>query len=290
MPISGSLTCRCMKVVKILLDSTFKEYASEEFQYDYFSDPEFSADISTHTHIGWEFLYIKSGDLTYTVDGTLFRVTPNSLIMSHPGAVHSLHPIGTIHYERHYLMISEQLLSKTILAKIPEGVHVLDMSENHVIPGIFERFHLYLSNFRGAELEVLLQGLINELWANFYLCTQTSSNALVAHSNAVLTKAIAYIKEHIEEPVTVQQICKALFISSSYLYYCFAKYMDVTPKQYIMLQKLQMVQQALANNVNPTSACRQYGFGTYSTFYRNYQKIYGCRPSDNPPKTRKIEL
>jgi AraC-like DNA-binding protein len=57
------------------------------------------------------------------------------------------------------------------------------------------------------------------------------------------------------------------------------------------VQKLQLVQQALINAANPTTICQHYGFKSYSTFYRNYQKFYGCRPSDDSrPTPRKIEL
>lgn len=271
-------------------DSLITEYHSEEFEYDFINTPSFSLNISTHTHLGWEFLLVKSGELTHTVDGSVFHISPNNLIVSRPGAVHTLYSKGVVHYARHDLVVSENLLSKAIMEKIPEDLHVIDVSKNSVILSLFEKMDFYIANLPQAELETILRGLINELWVNIYLITQQASDTVVTHTNSVIAKTVNYIKDHIQEPLTVQRLCQELFISPSYLHHCFSEYMNISPKQYIMLQKLQMVQQALANNVNPTSACRQYGFGTYSTFYRNYQKIYGCRPSDNPPKTRKIEL
>lgn len=266
------------------------DYLSEDFQYDYINVVNYSSDISTHTHNGWEFLFIKGGELSYSVDGNVFNIVPNSLIIARPGAVHSLHPNGVIHYQRHDLIVSENLLRRTIMEQIPQDLYVIDVSNNRIIPDLFERFYFYVTHLQGEDLDILLHGLINELWMNIYLSEQLSSKSSVIHSNAVITKTINYIKEHIQEPLTVPKICEDLFISPSYLYHSFAKHMNVSPKQYIMLQKLQMVQQALMNNVNPTEACRQYGFHSYSTFFRNYQRIYGCRPSDDPPKTWKIEL
>lgn len=271
-------------------DSVIKQYITEEFEYDFFSTPDFSLNIATHTHIGWEFLLVKSGELSYAVDGNVFDISPNSLIISRPGEVHMLHSKGVIRYDRHDLIVSEHLLSQTIMEQFPEDFYVLDVSDKPVISALFDKFGYYLSSLQGDDLELLLRGLIHELWVNLYLITRQASEATVTNSNAVIVKSINYIKEHIGEPLTVQRLCQDLFVSPSYLHHCFAKYMNVSPKQYIMLQKLQMVQQALNNEVNPTDACRQYGFRTYSTFFRNYQKIYGCRPSDSPPKTRKIEL
>lgn len=267
------------------------EYLSEEFQYDYFDHPEYTSDITTHAHNGWEFLFIKSGELSYSVDGNIFDIAPNSLIIARPGAVHSLHPVGVIRYERHDLIVSEHLLRKTIMELLPQTLHVIDVSKESFIPSLFEKFGFYLAHLQGEELDILLRGLINEIWVNIYLNTRLSSSALGSHSNAVITKAIRYIKEHIQEPLTVPKICDALFISPSYLYHSFAKHMNVSPKQYIMLQKLQMVQLALADGSNPTEICQEFGFRNYSTFYRNYQKFYGYRPSDNPKQSLlKIEL
>lgn len=267
------------------------EHYCETFEYDYINTPEFSSEISTHTHNGWEFLLVKSGELTYTIDGSVYHIMPNSLIISRPGAIHTLYPKGSIHYERHDLLVVENLLRKAYLDQIPQDLHVLDVSGNKIILSLFEKIDFYLSNLQGEELDILLQNLINELWINIYLCTQLPSKSLITHSNAVVTRVVNYIKEHIKEPLTVQQICQDLFLSPSYLHHCFAKHMNVTPKHYIMLQKLQIVQQALSSNANPTEICRQYGFRSYSTFFRNYQKLYGCRPSDIPKNNlRKIEL
>ena len=267
------------------------EHHCDTFEYDYIDSPEFDSEISTHTHNGWEFLLVKAGELTYTVDGSVYHIIPNTLIISRPGAIHTLYPKGSIHYQRHDLLVAESLLRKTFLDQIPQNLHVLDVSGNQIILSLFDKMDFYLSHLQGEELDILLQNLINELWINICLSTQIPSKSLVTHSNAVVIKTVNYIKAHIKEPLTVHQLCQDLFLSPSYLHHCFAEHMNVTPKQYIMLQKLQMVQQALSNNANPTEVCRQYGFRSYSTFFRNYQKIYGCRPSDIPQNNlRKIEL
>jgi AraC-like DNA-binding protein len=273
-----------------VVQNSITKYTCDDFEDDFISTSDFSLDITTHTHIGWEFLLVKSGKLSYTVDGNVFDISANNLIISRPGEVHALHSNGSINYERYDLILLESLLSKTFMEQIPQDLYVIDVSNNQIIISLYEKIGYYLTHLQGEELETLLRNLINELWINIYLATQQASESVVTHSNTVITKTVNYIKDHIEEPLTVQKLCEDLFISHSYLHHCFSTHMNISPKQYITLQKLQMVQQALSNNMNPTEACRKYGFRTYSTFFRNYQRIYGCRPSDKPPKSRKIQL
>lgn len=265
----------------------FFEYFSEEFSYSYRNESPYSMSIASHIHNGWEFLFIKQGELSYTVDGNVFDVTPGNLIISRPGAVHMMHPKGTIHYERHDILVSENSLVKTIMQKIPNHIHILDISEDHIIPDLFEKINYYHSKLPEEYLAPIYRALSNELWMNIYIHLHTPTQAITPHSNPVISKAIKYIKDHIHEQLTVRQICSALFISPTHLQHCFSQHIHVTPKQYILLQKLQLVHHELSNGASPTDVYRRYGFHNYSTFYRNYQKYYGCSPSDRskqPPQ------
>ena len=255
-------------------------YNSEELFYGYKNEIAYSEPIVSHIHNGWEFLFIKQGELSYTVDGNVFDINSGKLIIARPGVVHMLHPKGPIQYERYNLVVFENRLNKAILEMIPQDLHILDISEDTVIPALFEKFNYYISKLPEMHLDPIFHALSDELLLNVYILLQTPTQSITSYSNPVIAKAIAFIKEHIREPLTVQQVSNALFISPTYLQQCFTKHIHVTPKQYILLLKLQMVSQELAHGANPTEIYRHYGFHNYSTFYRNYQKIYGCRPSD----------
>lgn len=279
------------KGVISLQDFSLTHYNAEEFRYRCSDTSNFSLDISTHTHEGWEFLFVKNGSLSYTVDGMVFDIKPNTLIISRPGAVHALKPKGVIHYERYSFDVAEHILNQDLLEAIPADLHVLDVSDNGLILSLYKKIGFYLSKLEGLALKNMIRSIIDELLVNVYLVSKAPSQPMATYSNPIVTRAIIYIKNHIRQPLTVQEVSDALFITPSHLHHCFVKHLDVTPKQYIMLQKLQMCQQALINTANPTMICQHYGFKSYSTFYRNYQKFYGCRPSDDSrPTLRKIEL
>ena len=259
---------------------SFKECHTEEFKYNYEDLIDCCTNFPTHAHNGWEFIFIKSGALSYSVDGKVFDIIPGSLIITRPGEIHTLTPKGSIHYERHDLIVAEQLLFDGNIAQIPSDLHVLDLSNHRNFSNLWDKFNYYITNLEGERQEMMVRLLINELWMDLYIAAQIPSQPIASQTNEVVTKAITYIKNHIYEPLTVQDICRTLFISPSCLYYSFTKHLNVTPKQYIIVQKLQLAHQALINGGNPTKVCREYGFHNYSTFYRNYQKIYGYQPSN----------
>lgn len=261
--------------------SDLNQYISDDLAYSYKNEISCSKPFASHIHNGWEILYVKQGKLSYTVDSNVFDITPGSLVITRPGAVHMLHPKGTIHYERHDLVVSDTLLNKTIIEAIPNDLHILDISEDTIILGLFEKISYYQAKLPEEFLEPIFRSLSDELWMNIYINLSTSAQSVTFHTNPVISKAITYIKDHIYEPLTVRQICDALFISPTYLQQCFTKHINVTPKQYVLLQKLQLAHQELTNGANPTEIYRHYGFSNYSTFYRNYHKFYGNCPSNS---------
>lgn len=260
-------------------------FTAGDLKYSHCYTLDFFEEIPQHFHMGWAFLLVKNGELTYTVEGTTYNIKPVSLIISRPGAVHMLQVKKPITYERSSIVVSEDFLDKEILQKLPQELQVLDVSNNPMILNIYERAQFYLSNLPDKQIESMLRSLANELLMQIYIATRTSFEPPKHKREPFIAQILTYINNHIHEPLTVEQISNAMSISYGYLHQFFSKHMNMSIKKYVTLQKLLMVQKALANDVNPTEACRQYGFRSYSTFYRNYQRVFGIRPSDNPQKS-----
>lgn len=262
-------------------------FESSDLNYCHAYTLDFNTDIDRHFHTGWAFLLVTSGELTYTVEGKTFDITPNSLLISRPGVVHMLQPKGSILYERHSIGAAEALLDTELLEQFPQDLHVLDVSKNPIIQNIFEKVLFYLPRLPEKQMEALLKSFVNELIMNIYVSTQTDYTSSKYTTEHLIAKILDYINKHIQEPLTVSQISEAMSLSNGYLHLFFTKQMHMTIKKYVILQKLLLVQKALLNNVNPTEACRQYGFRSYSTFYRNYQRVFGHCPSEDPQQITK---
>lgn len=259
--------------------STF-EFRHENVKYSHSYTLDFSDPIPPHTQDGWGFLLIRHGELTYFTGDHSFDVKPGSLIISAPNEIHSLNPKGSIIYDRDSLVAPVDCINNDLMEQITEDQYVLDVSNNPIVLELFDKMFFYISNLQPKDAALVLRSLANELVTNIYIATRNSSNPAELMTSPLMVRTLNYINSHIQEQFTVPQLSKEMSVSAGYLHQHFLKHMNMTPKQYIIRQKLQLAQQALKNNANPTEISRLYGFHSYSTFYRNYQKIYGCSPSD----------
>lgn len=262
-------------------DCSVVMFQEQDVRYIHCYTLDFSIEIRPHVHNCWEIAFVQSGELIYTANGRSVDVKPGSLIISPPGRLHFLNPRGTIIYDRHVLFIPEECIDPGILQQIPQDLFVLDAADNTMISGIFERMYYYVTSLPPAEARSALRSIGNELMVNILLALRNSPCAVNVITDPLMVRVLAYINDHIRDSLTVPQISQAMSVSAGHLHRHFVKHMHMTPKQYIMQQKFLLVNQAMVSGANPTEICRQYGFGNYSTFYRNYQKTYGCRPSDN---------
>ena len=256
-------------------------FEEQDVRYIHCYTLDFSVEIRPHVHNCWEIAFVKSGELIYTTGGKSVDVRPGSLIISPPGRLHFLRPKGTIVYDRHVLFVPEECMDKMILNQLPQDLYVLDASGNSMVAGLFERVYYYVTTLPPEEARSALLSIGNELLINILIAIRNPLRTANVITDPLMVRVLDYINDHIREPLDVPQISHAMSVSSGHMHRHFAKHMHMTPRQYIMQQKLLLVHQAMVSGANPTEACREFGFRNYSTFYRNYQKFYGYCPSDS---------
>ena len=65
----------------------------------------------------------------------------------------------------------------------------------------------------------------------------------------------------------------------------FKKDTGTTVMDYLIYKRVVMARQLMLNGFTASDAANETGFGDYSTFYRAYKKVMGCRPgADRPGK------
>ena len=97
----------------------------------------------------------------------------------------------------------------------------------------------------------------------------------------LLQNALNLINNDLFKINSISEIANKLFVSETYLYKIFKKELKVTPKQYINEKKLLAAQNMILLGRKPTYVYKICGFTDYSSFYRNYLKLFKTPPSDN---------
>lgn len=259
--------------------TTFHCFSTEDMSYTHRSVSH-ACHYETHIHDVCELIYLKKGDITYTVEGKAYQLGKNSLIITRPLMMHSV----TIHtptvYERYNLLFDEKKLTTDIFEKLQPECDIINFDGNTIISDIFKKMDYYCENFQGDALKTLLFHMAEEILFNVTLLSKGFDESNIYTTNPVIIQALSYIEQHITTPFNINALCDELHVTRNYLHNLFVKYLKVSPKQYILSKQLSIAQRALRTGAAPTEIYADCGFADYSTFFKAYKRVFGHAPSD----------
>lgn len=259
---------------------SYTSYYDERIIYNHkcLSDIE-SRYTAPQTHSAIEFIYLKKGSITYTVDEKTYKVEPHSLIITWPRKIHTITFQDPSLYERYDVIFDEKLIFPPIYEKIKSAPDVINCKKFPNIYEFFKRIDVYCKYFPEEEVGNLLAHLVDELAYNVLLAIENITDHEKIGVDSVFSKVLEYIENNLTNQITVKNICSEFYISASYLHNLFAEHLNTTPKKYIDLKRLALVQHYLSQGELATHIYEKCGFSDYSAFYRSYKKHFGYPPS-----------
>lgn len=102
------------------------------------------------------------------------------------------------------------------------------------------------------------------------------------HRKKVVDCARQFLDHHLDEPVTVTQLCEVTNVSRRTLQYSFESILGISPIQYLRISRLNgvrrnLVQAEKGQSVSDIAA--QWGFWHLSQFAKDYKQLFGETPS-----------
>jgi AraC-like DNA-binding protein/mannose-6-phosphate isomerase-like protein (cupin superfamily) len=97
-------------------------------------------------------------------------------------------------------------------------------------------------------------------------------------NNELMSSILEYINSNIYDTITIENIAKELFISSSYACRVFKNETGTTINKYITARKISIAKSMLANGCSVKEACDGSGFNDYANFIKAFNKIVGTSP------------
>ena len=244
--------------------------------------PLLTSQILLHFHDIYEMIYVKAGKLIYTVEEKSYRVLPNSLILTRPNKLHIIQFEDLREYERHDVLFEADIVTSSVFGQIPLDLDVVALGENNSILPLFQKMDKYCKYFEGEELKAVLSNLVAQIIYELLIFLQQGAGKQMDRhtANPTVAAAIEYIDSHMHTDLSLDTLCKELYISKSYLHQLFMRHLQISPKRYIAGKRLLAAQLAIRNGARPTDIYTQFGFSEYSSFYRAYCKRFGYAPSD----------
>ncbi|MBR4530682.1 MAG: helix-turn-helix domain-containing protein [Lachnospiraceae bacterium] len=98
--------------------------------------------------------------------------------------------------------------------------------------------------------------------------------------NTIVEEIDRYIEEHIEEPVTIDELAGAAHLSKYYFVRRFKELTGVTAHTYLINKRLIRACELLKDGEEVMNVYSAVGFSDYSVFLRNFRKVYGVSPRE----------
>ncbi|MFQ9510704.1 MAG: AraC family transcriptional regulator [Lachnospiraceae bacterium] len=242
-----------------------------------------------HLHNNYEIYVLLKGDIHYFVEQTCYHLSSGSLLIFNNQEIHKAINLTTMPHERLVIHFDPEYIRNlgtpdtNLLAcfqnrPFGQGNYIqLDEEIVNTFISYYEKLDYSLHNKKyGSDLLSLsyliqLLVLINNLYSNL----KTPVDGIISEK---LQPLIYYIQQHISDPLTLDEISRALSIDKFYLSHLFKKETGSTIFQYILLKRIVIAKEMLSQGKSVTETCIQSGFNDYTNFIRTFKKITGYSP------------
>lgn len=272
-PISTDYYYECRKITN---DSCIKSYA--------------------HTHDFFEIYIYLSGSIKLFVEDRIYKVKRGDIVVIPPYTVHQLFP-GSLgseqEYDRIYLYITTACLASfqfnehSLLPPIERAAQEKKYLFHISDPVDFERiFDSLMSIYQNSKTEFYGKELLNRSHIlhsisllNRHIVMDMDLNR-TTHMNPLVDDVLSYINEHYMESLTLESIASHFYLNKYTLTKAFKNQTDRTLHNYILLKRISMAKQKMAEGKAPSAIYHEVGFKDYSTFYRAFQKMEKNSPKE----------
>ena len=259
-------------------------------------NPE-AAEFHFHAHNYYEIYCFLSGQGYYTVEGHDYPLVPGCVLIMRDGEIHKLHISPNHAYERITLHFVPSLLNETQrkmllkpFVKRPLGYgNILLPSEDLArVEQMLRR--ISSSDISPEDNRAMILAYLPAILLEILRIAQTEYCAVdTAGQLPLVGQIIDYINEDPVAVKSLEDLTQKFKVSHVYLNRIFRKSTGMSIWEYVLLKRLSLARRAIRKGTSTTEAAQMEGYGAYSSFYRQYKKIFGITPEAEKQAVKKIE-
>lgn len=231
----------------------------------------------------YDICHVIKGKEVYVLDGVSYPLRAGDTFVAYPRQSQLVQSVEDS--EWHYIWVGmngdevAMLLQQMNFSKNRPVIHT--GVNQHVIA-----LHRKMHDCRGNTLHETLSmtGYLYLIFAEFIAAGNNHKNA----APDMLERALEYIQAHYHEALLVDDVCRAVNVSRSWLYRSFMKYVGLSPIDYIIQQRLIRSCYYLTNTKMPIyEVAEKCGFSDALYYSRLFRRVAGISPtqyrnSDSP--------
>lgn len=268
-------------------------YLSQDFRLFHITDQS-NKTYDYHYHEFNKIIVFLSGNVTYVIEGTTYRLKPWDILLVKSHDVHKSIIDKNDTYDRIVLWVDNDFLLKysTPSCDLTTCFKLADKKSFNLIrleAKLQEKLQTTVANleeaFQSNEFgsSLLAQSLFLEFL--IYLNRIYLNNSYIYDQNSFendhqIVAIINYIKEHLSDDLSIDIIANEFFLSKHYLMHKFKAKTGYTLHSYILNRRLFKAMELIKEGTPITNAASLCGFQDYSTFSRAFRKNYHCSPKE----------
>ncbi len=244
-----------------------------------------------HNHSEYELYIFINGDASFVIEGRRYTLSPYDILFIRPDEMHRvLHNSRSV-YKRMVMGISSDFFTENNMTKYEKILSDHSAGKNRKINGneamesglqsIVQKLRACIENGEIHDSPVARAFVIELIYT---MCNvELFERALPSQSKA--QNVIDYINNNFQSEITLDDICKNVFVSKYHLCRLFKEATGYTVNGYINHKRLIYVSQLCKKTgASLKEACIEAGFASYSNFYRIYRRENNVSPRDGMSK------
>jgi len=243
-----------------------------------------------HFHNNHQMIFVISGRILIEFNQSrVYEAGPDSLVFISNLEEHST-KILEEPYERYNLMLVPSGLDRVIKDSLLLSVfrnrpatfcNVFDVSSiSKKVNDIFSSLYSEAANNNIDDFSVAMMGcLLYELIVNVYRNNQADFPSFSKDIPPQIYKIRKYIDNNFSQPISLNELAKDNYISTSYMSHCFKRLTGYSPMQYMQLNRLSYSRSMLSNvDLTVSEIAYRSGFSDVNNFIRAFKSYYGTTP------------
>lgn len=248
-----------------------------------------------HFHPGYELYLCQTENMACIVNGSVYAVTKDDLLLFHSLDLHQMLPPQDRSYERYVIgFVPEfaECLNTPATNLLACFIHAPQQAVRlHLVPeqrdfiiGCCEEADKIVGSYAADVREKLLLGkLLLEI--NGWL--RDSEPAPPPVNDEPMAAVLAYIAGHPDEELTLDALSRRFYLNKNQLNQRFSLYTGFTLHQYVFYSRMTHAKRYLLMGCSVTETAAQSGFGNLSHFIRAFRELFGCSPGEYARQYRK---
>lgn len=230
------------------------------------------------SHNFTEIGYVLEGAVEMVSGENVYIMSEGDIIFHRPMVFHKLKTYGRSSLR---LLNLSFLHCGIIQDVIYNGVYSLEVDERRNFEEIFDLARDFMRNENADDID---GQEVSERLSSFIirLCKRKSGNDNLSpeHGAMIFRKLVSFMNDNIERDISIAELAESCHISISYVKQLFAKYSDVSPKNYFLHLRASLAAKMISSGMSVCETAERMGFSSPNYFSLFFKKQHGVTPRD----------